>query len=89
MCETTPRGKGKRKDDTSSKEVLFSKAAESPSETILEITSDSECDNQEPLPPLPKLSGAMPNGTSPRLIFLDDLTQSSFVFDKPKRVSDK
>nr|GEX90998.1 putative ribonuclease H-like domain-containing protein [Tanacetum cinerariifolium] len=39
---------------------------ESPSETVFEITSDSEskCDNQEPLHVLPKLLGAEPIGTS-------------------------
>ncbi|GJY13301.1 retrovirus-related pol polyprotein from transposon TNT 1-94, partial [Tanacetum coccineum] len=48
-------GRGKKKDTISSKEVLFYKAAESPFETVLEITSDSEseCGNLEPLPPLP------------------------------------
>ncbi|GJZ92226.1 retrovirus-related pol polyprotein from transposon TNT 1-94 [Tanacetum coccineum] len=53
-------GKGKKKDDISSKEVLFSKAAESPSETVPKTTSDSEsrCGNPEPLPPLPKLIGS-------------------------------
>ncbi|GKA62739.1 hypothetical protein Tco_0762258, partial [Tanacetum coccineum] len=50
-------GRGKNKDIISSKDVLFSKAAESPSKTIPEITFDSkfECNNQEPLHPLPKL----------------------------------
>ncbi|GJY75653.1 retrovirus-related pol polyprotein from transposon TNT 1-94, partial [Tanacetum coccineum] len=59
-------GRGKRKETISSKEVVFTKADESPSETAPEITSDSEseCDVQEPLPPLPKLSKAEPIGTS-------------------------
>ncbi|GKA94811.1 hypothetical protein Tco_0816849 [Tanacetum coccineum] len=54
--------RGKRKETISSKEVVFSKADESPSETAPEITfnSESECDVQEPLPPLPKLSRAGP-----------------------------
>ncbi|GJT72013.1 retrovirus-related pol polyprotein from transposon TNT 1-94 [Tanacetum coccineum] len=40
-------GRGKRKDAISQKEMLFTKADESSSETALEITSDSEseCDN--------------------------------------------
>ncbi|GJY13205.1 retrovirus-related pol polyprotein from transposon TNT 1-94 [Tanacetum coccineum] len=55
-------GRGKRKDAISLKEVLFNKADKSPSETAFEITSDfeSECNNQEPLPPLLKLSEAEP-----------------------------
>ncbi|GJZ12477.1 hypothetical protein Tco_0547707 [Tanacetum coccineum] len=49
-------GRGKRKDEISKKEVLFTKADESLSETDPEITSHSEleCDNQDPLHPLPK-----------------------------------
>ncbi|GKA83599.1 retrovirus-related pol polyprotein from transposon TNT 1-94 [Tanacetum coccineum] len=41
-----------------------------------EITPDSEskCDTQEPLPPLPKLIGTAPTGTSGSLISLTDLT---------------
>ncbi|GJX76191.1 hypothetical protein Tco_0323002 [Tanacetum coccineum] len=44
-------GRGKRKDQISSKEVLFTKADESPTETTPEITpdSESECDIQESL----------------------------------------
>ncbi|GKG05813.1 hypothetical protein Tco_0325899, partial [Tanacetum coccineum] len=55
-------GRGKRKETISSKEVVFTKADESPSKTVPEITSnsESECDNQEPLPPFPKLSWAEP-----------------------------
>ncbi|GJV37707.1 retrovirus-related pol polyprotein from transposon TNT 1-94 [Tanacetum coccineum] len=54
--------RGKRKDAIFLKEVLFTKVDESPSRTTPKITSDSEseCDNQEPLPPLPKLLGAEP-----------------------------
>ncbi|GJW83405.1 hypothetical protein Tco_0156550 [Tanacetum coccineum] len=53
--------RGKKKETISSKEVVFTNVDESPSETVLEITSDSESeyDNQEPLPPLYKLSRAM------------------------------
>ncbi|GKD76791.1 retrovirus-related pol polyprotein from transposon TNT 1-94, partial [Tanacetum coccineum] len=59
-------GKGIKKEKISSKEVVFTKADESLSKLTLEITSDSEseCDSQEPLPPLPKLIGATPSGTS-------------------------
>ncbi|GJW69382.1 retrovirus-related pol polyprotein from transposon TNT 1-94 [Tanacetum coccineum] len=44
-------------------EITMKKADESPSQTAPEITSDfeSECDYQDPLPPLPKLSGVEPN----------------------------
>nr|GEW77159.1 hypothetical protein [Tanacetum cinerariifolium] len=60
------RRRGKRKDTISSKEVLFTKAYESPSKIALEITSNSksECENLEPLPPLPTLLRVEPNGTS-------------------------
>ncbi|GJT05095.1 putative ribonuclease H-like domain-containing protein [Tanacetum coccineum] len=56
-------GKGRRKEKISSKEVVFTKADESSSVLAPEITSDSEseCDSQEPLPPLPKLIGAAPS----------------------------
>ncbi|GJS34985.1 hypothetical protein Tco_0533367, partial [Tanacetum coccineum] len=69
-------GRGKRKEKISSKEIIFTKADESSSMSILEITSDSEseCETQEPLPPLPKLIGAAPAGTSDSLISLVDLT---------------
>ncbi|GKA54742.1 hypothetical protein Tco_0753691 [Tanacetum coccineum] len=54
--------RGKRKETFSSKEVVFAKADESPSETIPEITSDSEseCKNLKPLPLLLKLSRTEP-----------------------------
>ncbi|GJX61806.1 hypothetical protein Tco_0294706 [Tanacetum coccineum] len=44
--------------------------------SIPEVTSDSEseCETQEPLPPLPKLIRAAPVGTSHSLISLADLT---------------
>ncbi|GJR88725.1 retrovirus-related pol polyprotein from transposon TNT 1-94 [Tanacetum coccineum] len=69
-------GRGKRKGKISPKEVLFTKANESLSVPIPEITSDSasECKTQEPLPPLPKLIGVEPASTSNSLISLADLT---------------
>ncbi|GJV99555.1 hypothetical protein Tco_1554807 [Tanacetum coccineum] len=59
------KGRGKRKETSSSKEVLFTKSENSSSKIAPEITSntESDCDNQEPLPPLAKLSWAKPNGT--------------------------
>ncbi|GJV10027.1 hypothetical protein Tco_1351568 [Tanacetum coccineum] len=59
-------GKGRRKEKISSKDVVFTKADESSSMLAPKITSNSEteCDSQEPLPPLPKLIGAAPSGTS-------------------------
>nr|GEV47273.1 hypothetical protein [Tanacetum cinerariifolium] len=52
-------GKGRRKDNNPSKEVLFTKADISTSVSAPMITSDSEDDSdiQEPLPPIPKLTG--------------------------------
>ncbi|GJR56794.1 retrovirus-related pol polyprotein from transposon TNT 1-94 [Tanacetum coccineum] len=84
-------GRGKRKDAVSIKEVLFTKADESPSETLLKITSESEseCDNQEPLPPLPMLSGVEHIGTLKDVITLTNLTQTSSVSKKTKKVPDK
>ncbi|GJS76540.1 hypothetical protein Tco_0726421, partial [Tanacetum coccineum] len=69
-------GRGRRKEEISTKEVVFTKAGESSFEPIPEITSDSEfeCETQEPLLPLPKLIGAKPAGTSNSLISLADLT---------------
>ncbi|GJV77159.1 hypothetical protein Tco_1508743 [Tanacetum coccineum] len=69
-------GTSRRKENKSSKEVLFSKADVSTSESAPIITSDYEddSDNQEPLPPLPKLTGADPSGASKSLISLSDLT---------------
>nr|GEU53193.1 retrovirus-related Pol polyprotein from transposon TNT 1-94 [Tanacetum cinerariifolium] len=69
------RGKGRRKE-INSKEVLFAKVDVSTSESTPVITSDSEddSDNQVPLPPLPKLTGAEPSGASKSLISLSDLT---------------
>ncbi|GJR01564.1 retrovirus-related pol polyprotein from transposon TNT 1-94 [Tanacetum coccineum] len=53
------RGKDRRKENNSSNEVLFSKADVSTSGSAPMITSDSEIDydKEEPLPPLPKLTG--------------------------------
>ncbi|GKF02505.1 hypothetical protein Tco_0029428, partial [Tanacetum coccineum] len=69
-------GRGKRKENISSKEVIFTKADESSSMSIPEITydSESECKTQEPLLPLPKLIGATLAGTLDSLISLSDLT---------------
>ncbi|GJR15416.1 retrovirus-related pol polyprotein from transposon TNT 1-94 [Tanacetum coccineum] len=67
LTEKVPRnivralgGRGKKKKAISSKGSSFHQGHESPSENAPEITSDSEseCDDQEPLSPLPKLSGA-------------------------------
>nr|GEU70309.1 hypothetical protein [Tanacetum cinerariifolium] len=84
-------GRGKKKETISSTEVGFAKAAESPSKTALAITSDSksECDNQEPLPPLPKFLGAEPSGTSKDAISLANLTLTLVVFEEIKKVLDK
>ncbi|GJZ14696.1 retrovirus-related pol polyprotein from transposon TNT 1-94 [Tanacetum coccineum] len=66
---------GNPEEKISSKEVVFTKADESTSTLAPEITFDleSDCDSQEPLPPLPKLIGAAPSGTSKSLISLPDL----------------
>nr|GEW85761.1 hypothetical protein [Tanacetum cinerariifolium] len=68
-------GKGKRKENNSPKEVIFTKVDVSTSESALMITTDSEddCDNQVPLLPLPKLTGVEPSGASKSLISLSDL----------------
>nr|GEU76735.1 retrovirus-related Pol polyprotein from transposon TNT 1-94 [Tanacetum cinerariifolium] len=69
-------GKGRRKEKISSKEVVFTNPDESSPMLAPEITSDSEseCDSQELLPPLPTLIGAAPSSTSENLISLSDLT---------------
>ncbi|GJX29653.1 hypothetical protein Tco_0237732 [Tanacetum coccineum] len=91
-------GRGKRKEKISWKEVIFTKADESSSMSIPEITSDSEfeCETQEPLPPLSKLNGDAPAGTSNSLISLADLTLNMAdlrlnirVLKKTKPTSDK
>nr|GEV11831.1 retrovirus-related Pol polyprotein from transposon TNT 1-94 [Tanacetum cinerariifolium] len=69
-------GKGKRKENKPSKEVLFTKANVSTSESAPMITSDSKNDSdiEEPLPPLPKLTGVDPSSAFKSLISLFDLT---------------
>ncbi|GJW11502.1 hypothetical protein Tco_1577329 [Tanacetum coccineum] len=67
-------GRWRRKEKISSKEVIFTKADESSSMFIPEITSESKCETHEPLPPLPKLIGSEPTDTSNSLISLADLT---------------
>nr|GEY52717.1 hypothetical protein [Tanacetum cinerariifolium] len=83
LSEQVPRNiikalgrKGRRKEKISFKEVVFTKADGSSSIPAPEITSDleSECETQEPLPPLPKLIGVTPSGISESLIYLFDLT---------------
>ncbi|GJR90226.1 retrovirus-related pol polyprotein from transposon TNT 1-94 [Tanacetum coccineum] len=80
-------GKGRRKKKISSREVVFTKADESLFVLAPEITSDSEseCDSQGPLSPLPKLIGAAPSGTSESLISLSDLTlnMADLTLDTP------
>ncbi|GKA63216.1 retrovirus-related pol polyprotein from transposon TNT 1-94 [Tanacetum coccineum] len=73
------RGKGRRKENNSSKEVLFTKADVSTSESSPRITSDSEddSDNPKPLPPLLKLTRAEPYSASKSLISLSDLTANT------------
>ncbi|GKA49517.1 retrovirus-related pol polyprotein from transposon TNT 1-94 [Tanacetum coccineum] len=88
-------GRGKRKEKISSKEVIFTKADESSSMPILEITFDSEFEC-ETLEPLSKLIRAAPAGTSNSLISLVDLTLNmanltlnTSVPKKTKPTSDK
>ncbi|GJX96758.1 hypothetical protein Tco_0352556 [Tanacetum coccineum] len=83
-------GRGKRKEQISTKEVVFTKADESPAKTAPEITSDSEseCDVQEPLPYLPKLLGVDPIGTSSDVLSLVDLTQTPAVSKEIKQDAD-
>nr|GEU55429.1 retrovirus-related Pol polyprotein from transposon TNT 1-94 [Tanacetum cinerariifolium] len=80
--------KGRRKEKISSKEVVFTKADESSSTLAPEFTSDSEskCDSQEPLPPLPKLIRAAPFGTSESLISLFNLAfnMADLTLDTPE-----
>ncbi|GJZ51628.1 hypothetical protein Tco_0606143, partial [Tanacetum coccineum] len=89
--EITMKRRGKRKETNSLKEIMFTTEEKSPTETAPKVTSNtgSECDNQEPLPPLPKLSGAESIGTSNDVIPLADLTQTSTVFDKTKQATKK
>ncbi|GJT90235.1 retrovirus-related pol polyprotein from transposon TNT 1-94 [Tanacetum coccineum] len=92
------RGRCKRKEKISSKEVIFNKADESSFKRIPEITSDSEseCETRELLPPLSKLIGAEPASTSNSLISLvdlllnmADLTLDTSVPKNTKPTSDK
>ncbi|GKE67700.1 hypothetical protein Tco_1521861 [Tanacetum coccineum] len=64
--ELSSCGRGKIKEIISSEEIMFTKEEKYPTKTIPKVTSniESECDSQEPLPPVPKLSGAEPIGTS-------------------------
>ncbi|GKA30423.1 hypothetical protein Tco_0716728 [Tanacetum coccineum] len=73
----------KKKETISSKEIMFTKEENSPSKTVPKVTFDTEfeCYNQEPLPPLPKLSGAEPIGTSIDVIPPADLTQAYTILD--------
>nr|GEV51936.1 hypothetical protein [Tanacetum cinerariifolium] len=79
--------KGRRNKKISSKEVVFTKADESLFVLAPEITSnsESECDSQEPLLPLPKLIGAAPFGTLESLIALSDLNlnMANLTLDSP------
>ncbi|GJY12129.1 hypothetical protein Tco_0381438, partial [Tanacetum coccineum] len=50
---------------------------------------ETSSSKEEPLPPLLKLSGAEPIGTSNDVITLANLTQTSTVFDKTKHVTSK
>nr|GEW12902.1 hypothetical protein [Tanacetum cinerariifolium] len=89
--------KGSRKENNSPKEVLFTKADVSTSESAPIITSNSkdDCDNQEPLPPLPKLTEAEPSGGLKNLISLSGLTTNmtnltlNTAFKKTKKSSNK
>ncbi|GKB99065.1 hypothetical protein Tco_0985202 [Tanacetum coccineum] len=98
LTEQVPRniirslgGRGKRKDAISPREMLFTMADESPSETTPKITSDSksECDNQDPLPPLLNFLGVEPIGTSNDEIPLADLKLTLSVPKKTKQVTKK
>ncbi|GJW49612.1 retrovirus-related pol polyprotein from transposon TNT 1-94 [Tanacetum coccineum] len=75
--------RGRREETISSKEVVFTKEEKSPSDIVPEVTFDtaSECYNQEPLPPFPKLSGAEPIDTLNDAIKKKAQTKSSSVLD--------
>ncbi|GJW03592.1 retrovirus-related pol polyprotein from transposon TNT 1-94 [Tanacetum coccineum] len=83
--------KGKRKDKQSSKGIVFVKADESPTKNSLKYNFDNESinDNQESLPPLPKLLGVEPTGTSRDATSVTDFTKASTVLDKTKHVTEK
>ncbi|GJZ02002.1 hypothetical protein Tco_0519963 [Tanacetum coccineum] len=74
--------RGKKKDTTSSKDVVFIKVDNSPFENSPEYTFDAEFvnDNQDPLPLLPKLSVVEPIGTLKDVITTNDLTRISTHF---------
>ncbi|GKC00191.1 retrovirus-related pol polyprotein from transposon TNT 1-94 [Tanacetum coccineum] len=90
-------GKGTRKENNSSKDVLFTKADVSTSESAPIITSnfEEECDNQEPLPPLPKRTKVEPSDASKGPFLLSDLTANmadltlNTASKKVKKSSDK
>nr|GEY35952.1 reverse transcriptase domain-containing protein [Tanacetum cinerariifolium]GEY37264.1 reverse transcriptase domain-containing protein [Tanacetum cinerariifolium] len=77
----------KRKETSSSKEVLFTKSENSSTQNVGEITSNtkSDYDNPKPLPPLPKLSRAEPLSTSKDVIPYATLVQTSTIPDKTKQ----
>ncbi|GJT39132.1 hypothetical protein Tco_0938997 [Tanacetum coccineum] len=78
-----------KKETISSKDVVFTKGENSASETSLNVTSDTESvsDNQQPLPPSPKLLGAELIGTSKDVISSADLTQTStYLVEKAFKV---
>ncbi|GJX48056.1 retrovirus-related pol polyprotein from transposon TNT 1-94 [Tanacetum coccineum] len=82
--------RGKRKETISSKDVVFFMGEKSPFETAHNSTSNTESVNdQDPLPPLPKLSGAELVGTSNDIIPPTDLIYTSTIFDKTKQVTEK
>ncbi|GJZ66341.1 hypothetical protein Tco_0623037, partial [Tanacetum coccineum] len=83
--------RGKWKVINSIKDIVFIKAEDSPIQKSPQYASNNESDNdnQEPLPPLLKLSGAEPIGTSSGVISTTDLTQTSIVSNKTKQVADK
>nr|GEU74956.1 hypothetical protein [Tanacetum cinerariifolium] len=57
-------------------------------ESLRDEVSDLQKVEEEPLPPLPKLSGAKPIGTSNDAIPLADLIQTSTISDKTKQVTE-
>ncbi|GKB45731.1 retrovirus-related pol polyprotein from transposon TNT 1-94, partial [Tanacetum coccineum] len=83
--------RGKRKETISSKDVMFFKGEKYPFETAYNSTSNTESvnDNQDPLPPLPKLLGAELVGTSNDVIPPTNLIQTSTISDKTKQVTEK
>ncbi|GJY57120.1 hypothetical protein Tco_0456235 [Tanacetum coccineum] len=82
-------GGGKKKEAISPKKVVFTKADESPSEIAPKITlySKSECDNQEPLPPILKLSRVEPSGTSNVVVSLTELSLTTAISEETKKGS--